>query len=109
VTPESIQQAIIQLDQTFPVDATGKFGTLLGELDKWNRKVNLTAIRDPEEMITGHLLDSLVARPFLPVFPACRWPSWNRSGNSPSLTATTRRSSSCSMSPRFSASATLLL
>jgi len=38
---------------------------LLGELDKWNRQVNLTAIRDVREMITGHLLDSLVARPFL--------------------------------------------
>jgi len=38
---------------------------LLGELDKWNRKVNLTAIRDAGEMVTGHLLDSLVARPFL--------------------------------------------
>ena len=65
MTPETIQQAISQLNQTFPVDATGKFGTLLGELDKWNRKVNLTAIRDGGEMVTGHLLDSLVARPFL--------------------------------------------
>jgi 16S rRNA (guanine527-N7)-methyltransferase len=38
---------------------------LLDELERWNKKVNLTAIRDPAEMITGHLLDSLVARPFL--------------------------------------------
>ena len=38
---------------------------LLDELVRWNKKVNLTAIRDPAEMITGHLLDSLVARPFL--------------------------------------------
>ena len=62
---EDIQQAISQLEQTFPVNAAGKLGTLLAELDKWNRKVNLTAIRDPEEMITGHLLDSLVVRPLL--------------------------------------------
>jgi 16S rRNA (guanine527-N7)-methyltransferase len=41
------------------------FATLLDELERWNKKVNLTAIRDPAEMITGHLLDSLVARPFL--------------------------------------------
>jgi len=32
---------------------------------RWNRRVNLTAIRDPEDMITGHLLDSLSARPLL--------------------------------------------
>lgn len=38
---------------------------LLDELGKWNRRVNLTAIRDPQEMLTAHILDSLVARPFL--------------------------------------------
>jgi 16S rRNA (guanine527-N7)-methyltransferase len=38
---------------------------LLDELARWNKKVNLTAIRDPDEMITVHLLDSLVAAPFL--------------------------------------------
>ncbi len=41
------------------------FATLLEELARWNKKVNLTAIRDPAGMITGHLLDSLAARPFL--------------------------------------------
>jgi len=46
-------------------DSDELFATLLDELARWNKKVNLTAIRDPAEMITGHLLDSLVARPFL--------------------------------------------
>jgi 16S rRNA (guanine527-N7)-methyltransferase len=48
-----------------PAASDEKFATLLDELARWNKKVNLTAIRDPAEMITGHLLDSLVARPFL--------------------------------------------
>jgi 16S rRNA (guanine527-N7)-methyltransferase len=32
---------------------------LLGELERWNRTYNLTAIRDRDEMLTHHLLDSL--------------------------------------------------
>ncbi|MBV8063392.1 MAG: 16S rRNA (guanine(527)-N(7))-methyltransferase RsmG [Nevskia sp.] len=35
----------------------------LGELEKWNAAYNLTAIRDPREMVTRHLLDSLVLAP----------------------------------------------
>ena len=32
-------------------------------LQKWNRVYNLTAVRDPQEMLTHHLLDSLSAVP----------------------------------------------
>ncbi len=35
--------------------------TYLGLLQKWNKVYNLTAVRDPAEMMTHHLLDSLVA------------------------------------------------
>ncbi len=34
-------------------------------LDKWNKTYNLTAVRDPVQMITHHILDSLAVRPFL--------------------------------------------
>lgn len=34
-------------------------------LVKWNQAYNLTAIRDPKEMITRHLLDSLAILPYL--------------------------------------------
>lgn len=33
---------------------------------KWNRIYNLTAVRDPLEMVARHLLDSLSVKPFLP-------------------------------------------
>ncbi len=46
-------------------DHAAQFDVLLDELDRWNRKVNLTAIRDRSEMVTAHIVDSLVARPFL--------------------------------------------
>ena len=35
----------------------------LALLSQWNRAYNLTAIRDPEEMLTKHLLDSLSIHP----------------------------------------------
>jgi 16S rRNA (guanine527-N7)-methyltransferase len=34
-------------------------------LAKWSRTYNLTAVRDPDEMVTRHLLDSLSVRPYL--------------------------------------------
>lgn len=35
----------------------------LALLQKWNKVYNLTAVRDPQEMLTHHLLDSLAAVP----------------------------------------------
>jgi len=34
-------------------------------LAKWNRVYNLTAVREPEEMVSRHLMDSLVVLPFV--------------------------------------------
>lgn len=44
--------------------------TLLDLLQQWNRTYNLTAIREPAAMITGHLLDSLSVLAHLPLPPA---------------------------------------
>ncbi len=37
----------------------------LALLDRWNRTYNLTAIRDPRDMVAKHLLDSLAMHPFV--------------------------------------------
>jgi len=34
-------------------------------LEQWNRSYNLTAVRDPLEMVSRHLLDSLAIQPWL--------------------------------------------
>ena len=53
------------LGETLPEGSAKKLGALIDELERWNRKINLTAIRDRDDMITSHLLDSLVAGPLL--------------------------------------------
>lgn len=37
----------------------------LALIQKWNKVHNLTAVRDPDEMVTLHLLDSLAVLPFI--------------------------------------------
>jgi 16S rRNA (guanine527-N7)-methyltransferase len=37
----------------------------LGELAKWNKTYNLTAVRDPQQMVIRHIFDSLAAAPLL--------------------------------------------
>ncbi len=65
VRTAEIESALAGLSQPFNEGDADRFATLLNELERWNRRVNLTAIRDPHEMISAHLLDSLVARPLL--------------------------------------------
>lgn len=48
-----------------PEGATEKLNAYLALLAKWNRVYNLTAIRDPQEMVPRHLLDSLAVLPVL--------------------------------------------
>lgn len=37
----------------------------VGLLDKWNKAYNLTSVRDPNEMLVRHILDSIVVAPYL--------------------------------------------
>ena len=53
------------LPHGLPGGAAEKLAKLLAELLRWNRRVNLTAITDPEDMISLHVLDSLSIRTFL--------------------------------------------
>lgn len=61
----AIAAGVEQMQQTLPPGAAERLARLLGELARWNRRVNLTAIREPGEMVAGHILDSLSVRRLL--------------------------------------------
>ena len=48
-----------------PEAAQEKLLAYLDLLAKWNRTYNLTAVRDPADMVARHLLDSLAVLPFV--------------------------------------------
>lgn len=62
----ALERGLSELGQTLPAGAAERLLAYVELLAKWNRTYNLTAIRDPYEMIVHHLLDSLAVRPHLP-------------------------------------------
>jgi 16S rRNA (guanine527-N7)-methyltransferase len=62
----ALRSGLEALNFPLPGEAQQKLLDYLELLAKWNRTYNLTAIRDPEKMITHHLLDSLATLPHLP-------------------------------------------
>ena len=65
--PEALQReldaglAALQLEPTLATPLLA----YLALLDRWNRTYNLTAVRDPADMVARHLLDSLAMLPFV--------------------------------------------
>ena len=53
------------LGLALPGDARQRLVSYVALLERWNRTYNLTAIREPERMVTHHLLDCLAALPAL--------------------------------------------
>ena len=62
---ERLQAGLATMGIETSPDRVAAMGRLLVLLDKWNRAFNLTAVRDIDEMVARHFLDSLSARPFL--------------------------------------------
>lgn len=54
---------IAALGLDLPPNGETRLLAYLALLDKWNRVYNLTAVREPERMVSHHLLDSLAAVP----------------------------------------------
>ncbi len=62
---EELRQGIARLGITLDAGAQRKLLDYLALLHKWNKVYNLTAIRDPQQMVSNHLLDSLAVMPHL--------------------------------------------
>jgi 16S rRNA (guanine527-N7)-methyltransferase len=62
---EELQRGIAQLGIALDAEAQRKLLDYLALLHKWNKVYNLTAIRDPQQMVSHHLLDSLAVLPHL--------------------------------------------
>ena len=60
-----LSSGIKALNLECPLDVQAQLLDYVRLLDKWNRVYNLTAVRDPAEMVTRHILDSLTVFPFL--------------------------------------------
>lgn len=60
-----LADGIAELGIHLPEGAEDKLAAYLALLAKWNRTYNLTAVRDPDEMVTHHLLDCLAVVPVL--------------------------------------------
>ena len=55
----ALADAATQLGISLSAEATAHLLSYLALIAKWNKVYNLTAVRDPDEMMTHHLLDSL--------------------------------------------------
>jgi 16S rRNA (guanine527-N7)-methyltransferase len=68
MTPQAaLDRGLGELALTLPQGAREQLMQYTALLAKWNRTYNLTAIRNPLEMVSHHLLDSLAVIPHLPV------------------------------------------
>lgn len=63
--PMQLQQGLAALGLELMPEQQRKLCDYLALLQKWNRAYNLTAVRDPAELVPRHLLDSLAVLPFL--------------------------------------------
>jgi 16S rRNA (guanine527-N7)-methyltransferase len=62
----ALRRGLAELAQPLDQAAQWKLLGYIELLAKWNKTYNLTAIRDPRQMISHHLLDSLAVLPHLP-------------------------------------------
>lgn len=64
-TADQLKRGLIALGLTLSRDIQQRLLDYIQLIEKWNRVYNLTAIREPEKMVSHHLLDCLAVAPYL--------------------------------------------
>ncbi|MGB5445681.1 MAG: 16S rRNA (guanine(527)-N(7))-methyltransferase RsmG [Psychromonas sp.] len=62
---EKLQQLLDQTDLEITELQKQQLVKLVELLNKWNKAYNLTSVRDPEQMLVKHIMDSIVVSPHL--------------------------------------------
>lgn len=62
---EQLQAMLAETELSIPADQQNKLIQLVELLAKWNKAYNLTSVRDPQQMLVKHIMDSIVVSPHL--------------------------------------------
>ncbi|HAS14442.1 MAG TPA: 16S rRNA (guanine(527)-N(7))-methyltransferase RsmG [Idiomarina abyssalis] len=62
---EQLKELLKQAQLTLSESQIEQQLALVGLLDKWNKAYNLTSVRNPKDMLTRHIMDSLAVRQYL--------------------------------------------
>lgn len=62
---KQLEIGLRKMDLELPESVPARLIEYLELLVKWNKAYNLTAVRDPSEMVSKHLLDSLAVLPYI--------------------------------------------
>ena len=63
---EALEAGLADLGLSLPAAARDQLAAYAALLYKWNKTYNLTALRDPAQAVSYHLLESLAVLPYLP-------------------------------------------
>lgn len=63
---KKLHDGVVSLQLDLPAGAEERLLAYVGLLAKWNAAYNLTAVREPEQMVVKHVLDSLSILPHVP-------------------------------------------
>ncbi|WP_158972816.1 16S rRNA (guanine(527)-N(7))-methyltransferase RsmG [Paraglaciecola sp. L3A3] len=60
-----LENSLQDCNLTITIDQQQKLVAFVIMIDKWNKTYNLTSVRDPEQMMIKHIVDSIVVSPYL--------------------------------------------
>jgi 16S rRNA (guanine527-N7)-methyltransferase len=66
----TLERGAAELGVALLQEQLDQFDRYLAELQKWNRRINLTAAKTPDELVTRHVLDSLAGLTVLNALPS---------------------------------------